>query len=208
LIAAACLIAVALGFSGLYRNSSGALLDRAQACMERGRHADAAELYEQVLDRSPEAIDSMAAPYTQALQSLPVRYAERARAAVQRNALTENPRAWFFLGFVCGKLEDLAGAAAAYETVIQMDPRFAEGYFNLGHVYALQKKYPDAEKMFRKTVELAPPFVDEALYNLALVVDLQGRKHECARYLQEALRANPGNEKAQAYMHKVAKTVL
>jgi serine/threonine protein kinase/cytochrome c-type biogenesis protein CcmH/NrfG len=210
LVAAAAVVAIfaASLFFGFQKVSSDSLLARAQACMISRDYCGAAGLYEKFLESFPSDIELVAEPYTRALQQLPASWAERAKGIVQQQALTENAQAWFFLGFVCGRLRDAAGAAAAYETAIQLNPKFAESYFNLGHIYAQEKKFSEAEALFRKVVELAPGYVDEALYNLAVVIERQGRTQESRRLLEQALSFNPRNEKAQSYLAKVSKAQL
>jgi tetratricopeptide (TPR) repeat protein len=206
--AAVVLLAAASAFFLFQKDPGRSMLERAEACMKSGDYAKAAEVYEQFLERYPAHIESIAAPYTRALQELPETRAERAKSILQQQALTENAQAWFLLGFVCNRLKDTAGAAAAYEAAIQFNPNFTESYFNLGHLYAQEKKYPQSEAMFRKVVELAPSYLDEALYNLAVVLDLQGKKEESSQCLQRALSANPHNEKARAYLVKQSKPRL
>jgi serine/threonine protein kinase len=80
---------------------------------------------------------------------------------------------------------------------VELDPRSADAYFNLGYIYAVDRNYSKAEEMYRQVVKLSPPYQDEALYNLGLVQEKQGKKKESMENLERALKINPQNEMAR-----------
>ena len=58
-----------------------------------------------------------------------------------------------------------AQAIRAYEKVVEVDPEFSGGYYNLGNLYYDMKRYDRAAAYFRKVIALKPDFV-EAYFNL------------------------------------------
>jgi Tfp pilus assembly protein PilF len=57
--------------------------------------------------------------------------------------------------------------------------------------------------MYTQVVKLAPPYLDEALYNLGLVQEKQGKKKQSMENLERAFQANPENERAQKILRKL-----
>ena len=51
---------------------------------------------------------------------------------------------------------DLAGAAASYESLLQIAPRLAPAYNNLGSLYIRQREYRKAEKVLKRGLEVDP----------------------------------------------------
>ena len=51
--------------------------------------------------------------------------------------------------------------------------------------------------MYAKVVTLSPTYVDEALFNLGMVQEKQGKRKEAVRNIEKALSINPGNEPAR-----------
>jgi TolA-binding protein len=86
---------------------------------------------------------------------------------------------------------------------VEVDPRSADAYFNLGYIYAVEKNYSKAEEMYSQVVKLSPPYQDEALYNLSLVQEKQGKKKPSRENLEQALKINPKNEMAQKLLKKL-----
>jgi tetratricopeptide (TPR) repeat protein len=107
------------------------------------------------------------------------------------------------LGLVYVKLKDFDNAKKTYQIVTELNPTSADAFFNLGYVQAVTKNYSKAEEMYKRVVELAPSYLDEALYNLALVQDKEGKREECIANLQKALSVNPENQLAKEYLGRV-----
>jgi len=76
-------------------------------------------------------------------------------------------------------------------------------YYNLGYIYAKIKNYEQAEEMFQRTVALSPSFLDEALYNLAIVQNLLGKQGEAIKNLEQALDVNPDNKPAKKHLEQI-----
>jgi len=118
----------------------------------------------------------------------------------------KNVQVHFRLGLVYMRLKDIPKAIGAYQKVIELDPQFTDGYFNLGFIYAKNKEYSKAEKMYEHAVKLAPSYLDEALFNLAIVQEKQGKKKESIENLEKALKINPQNEVAKKLLNKLKGT--
>jgi len=114
-----------------------------------------------------------------------------------------NIQGYFQLGLVYMALKNSPKAIEAYQTAIELDPKFVDAYFNLGYIFATKKNYSKAEQMYAQVVKLAPPYLDEALYNLSLVQEKQGKREQCVNNLERALQANPKNHMAQKFLDRL-----
>ena len=110
------------------------------------------------------------------------------------------------LGLVYMKLKDYPKAIGAYKKITELDSQFADAYFNLGYIYAINKDYSRAEDMYDRTVKLAPSYLDEALFNLSIVQEKQGKRKESIENLKKALKINPQNEMANKLLNKLKGT--
>jgi len=119
---------------------------------------------------------------------------------VLQQAVAKDPRsvqANFQLGHVYVKLKEYPNALSAYAKAGEIDPNFADAFFNMGYVHAVRKEYAKAERMYAKVVSLSPVYVDEALFNLGMVQEKQGKRKESLQNIEKALSINPGNEPAK-----------
>lgn len=94
-------------------------------------------------------------------------------------------------------------AKSLLQKAVELDPKSADAYFNLGYIHAVGRNYPKAEEMYSQTVKLSPPYLDEALFNLALVQERQGKKKQSMESLERAVKINPQNEMAQKLLKKL-----
>jgi tetratricopeptide (TPR) repeat protein len=101
------------------------------------------------------------------------------------------------------KQKNYAAATESYENVIRLNPQLPDSFFNLGYLYAMSKKYTQAEKMYVRVIELRPEYLDEALFNLALVQSKLDKKNEALTNVLKAVQINPKNELAQNYLKKM-----
>ncbi len=115
----------------------------------------------------------------------------------------ESVEGHFELGLVYAKLKNYSEAIKTYQKVAELAPKFPDIYFNLGYMYALSKDYAKAEEMYSKVVKLAPPYLDEALFNIAMVQEKQGKRKQCIENLKRALEVNPKNTLAKEYLNKL-----
>ena len=96
-----------------------------------------------------------------------------------------------------------AAAKSLLLKAVELNPKSADAYFNLGYIYAMERSYSKAEEMYSQTVRLSPPYLDEALFNLALVQEKQGKKKQSRENLERTLKVNPRNETAQKLLQKM-----
>ena len=114
-----------------------------------------------------------------------------------------NIQGHFQLGLVYMKLEDYPKAIETYNKVAGLDRQFPDTFFNLGYIYAKKKDYPKAEEMYGRVVNLAPAYLDEALFNLGMVQEKQGKRRQCIENLEQALKVNPNNDLAKKFLVKL-----
>lgn len=104
-----------------------------------------------------------------------------------------------------GKLYADAGrldkARENYLLASKLNPNLTEAFYDLGHIFALQGEYEEAEKMFARVVDQAPPYLDEALFNLAYAQNEQGFIEDAIASLRLALKENR-HHKAAAQLLK------
>jgi len=102
---------------------------------------------------------------------------------------------------------ELGRAAVSYLKAIELNPEFAEAYYDLGtHVYACQGMMQKAIACFQKTVDLKPAFA-EAHYNLAASYYRQGDYGAAIDCLNEVVDLKPKDSEAHlalgfAHLHE------
>jgi tetratricopeptide (TPR) repeat protein len=101
------------------------------------------------------------------------------------------------------KEKDYPKAVEVYKRVASLDPKFPDSYFNLGYIHAVNKEYGKAEEMYTRTVALAPSYLDEALFNLGMVQDKQGKRQQSIANLERAVQVNPKNEPARKLLENM-----
>jgi len=185
----------------LYQQAMDALVDK--------RFDDAIKFFEKLLQHGPGMQEKIAVPYAEALvgqaEKLAKTDVKKATSMLEKSTHInpDSEQAHFQLGMLFMKQKDYAKAIASYQNVIHINPEFPDTFFNLGFIYALSKDYPRAEEMYARVVELSPNYVDEALFNLALVQNEQGKKGDCMANLEKAVAINPKNVPAQNYLKKM-----
>lgn len=119
---------------------------------------------------------------------------------VLQQAIAKDPRSiqgHFQLGHAHVKLKEYPKALEEYAKAGEIDPKFADAFFNMGYVHAVRKEYAKAEQMYAKVVQLSPMYLDEALFNLGMVQEKQGKRKESLQNIEKSLSINPGNEPAR-----------
>jgi tetratricopeptide (TPR) repeat protein len=155
----------------------------------RGSGSPAAEL----LPLEQQALSLMA--------SEPQKAGELWRQVIER--APDNIRAHFNLGLVLLRREDYPQAIRAFERVLALDEGMTDARFNLGFAYAKMGRYDEATLQYGQVVDQAPAYLDEVLFNLAIVQDFQGDRQAAARSLHGALRYNPHNVRAISYLARM-----
>jgi len=94
---------------------------------------------------------------------------------------------------------DLAGAVTSYESLLQIAPRLAPAYNNLGSLYLRQHEYKKAAATLEKGLKIDPKMSSaSALLGIALYE--LGDYAAAGRSLQSALRANPKDNNAELFL--------
>jgi tetratricopeptide (TPR) repeat protein len=114
-----------------------------------------------------------------------------------------NIRAYFNLGLIQLKLADYPQAIAAFERVLELDPDMADARFNLGYAYVKVGRYMEAREAYARVADSMPKYLDEVLFNLAIVQDLQGDRQAAAQSLNNAIHFNPHNVRAISYLARM-----
>ena len=99
--------------------------------------------------------------------------------------------------------KDYSSAIETYLKVTELAPRQPDTFFNLGYMYTITKNYPEAVAMYERVVELRPDFMDEALFNLAVINQKMGERDRCIKNLEQAVAFNPGNLSAKKYLRQL-----
>jgi len=186
-------------------------LDEGRQALDEKRYADAVNLFEAALAENPDLKQDASAAYEKALReeanSLIKKEPDKAEALLLK-AVEVNPgsvKAHSKLGILYVQQKKYEQAIDEYKTVSRLDPSRTDAFFNLGYLYAVKKNYEDAEKMYKKVVELKPDYLDEALFNLAMVQKRMGNEDACIANLEKALEINPKNGRVKKYLNKLKK---
>ena len=91
---------------------------------------------------------------------------------------------------------------------MSLDPELKDALFNLGYLYATTGMLADSEEMLKRVVSLKPPYLDKALFNLAVVQQRQGNTKESIRTLERALAIGAENERIVFYLNQLRRGSL
>jgi tetratricopeptide (TPR) repeat protein len=188
-----------------------AKLEAGMEALKLGRFAEATKSFEESLTKNPSLLDRASKPYSQALRgeaaALTATDAPKARELLVKAVGLDpnNVDALSQLGGLSLREKDYAKAIENYEKVAKLDAKRADALFNLGYAYAVIKDYAKAEQAYGKVVDLAPPYLDEALFNLAMVQVKLGKRDQCVKNLERAIQVNPKNEGAKQYLETLKK---
>ncbi len=179
-------------------------LDLAKGALAQKNYQLALDLLETI--RLPDRLPEFKPLYSQALAGRAGRLLEKSpleaetmlKKAVAMDATNAEP--YFVLGQLYTRSKDYVRAIEAYDKAVGLDPDLADALFNLGFIYASTGMYEDAENMFAQAVRTHPPYLDKALFNLAMVQRKLGKKEESRITLERAVAVNPDNRKAQTYL--------
>ena len=181
-------------------------LDLAKGALAQKNYPLALELLDAT--RNTDRLPEFKLLYAQALTGQAGRLLEKSpleAETILREAValdSKNVEAYVVLGKIYTRSKDYARAIEAYQRAVGLDPDLADALFNLGFIYASTGMYEDAEKMFARVVRTRPPYLDKALFNLAMVQQKLGKKEESRTNLEKALAVKPDNQKAQTFLEK------
>jgi tetratricopeptide (TPR) repeat protein len=85
---------------------------------------------------------------------------------------------------------DAAGAVAELERLTARNPQHADAWFNLGYLHDQAERPVDAERCFRRALELRPN-IDRAWYGLGLVLVRQHRLDEAIDAFRQTIKLQP-----------------
>lgn len=190
-------------------SANAGLVRAAVAALDEKKYTQAVELLKSAVSESPSRKAELLPYYTRALlgQASELAAAEPERAeqlltrAVELNP--QDPETLFQQGLFYTDQQNHAKAIAAYNKAAELNPGHPNIYYNLGYIYAKTRDYAKAEQMFEQTVRLSPPFLDEALFNLAMVQRRLGKRQLAVKNLKLALEANPDNRMAREYLDRI-----
>lgn len=95
-------------------------------------------------------------------------------------------------------LHDLGLDEEAYEAIdaaIEIDPGFADAYYQRAVVLMSEERLEEAERDYRRALELAPSHTP-AMNDLAVLLMVQGRNEEARRLLEQVLEINSDDKVA------------
>lgn len=207
--AAVLLAFILVAVSAAVETPDDAAYQKAMLALINRQFPEAINSFAQLSTGNPALNDKIALPYAEALLGLAdaLRKKDPQQAiSLFRKALQLNPqsvRAHFQLGLVLTRQKAYAAAIENYQKAIALNPQFPDTYFNLGFIYAVSRDFAKAEEMYTQTVALNPDYLDEALFNLALVQSKQNKKEQSMANLNKALVVNPENQAAQNYLNQL-----
>ncbi|WP_197491014.1 tetratricopeptide repeat protein [Planctomyces sp. SH-PL62] len=107
------------------------------------------------------------------------------------------------MGYLFDAAGDLEKATAWYTNAVEADPDHAAGRIFLGGVLTRQGRLHEAEEVHRAGVACEKGRVDEAYFNLGLVLRCRERFHEAAECFREAIRLDPEYREARSALRDV-----
>lgn len=97
------------------------------------------------------------------------------------------------LGVSYKKIGRIKEAMDCYIKAIQIDPNQAEGYYNIGNIYAINKKYDVAKKFYLKAIEVDPGSA-RAYNNLGNIYFETGDLNKALECYNNAINLEPNYE--------------
>lgn len=181
-------------------------IEKALEALRDRRYETAAALFQSLWKQKPEWKTQIRVPFAESLEQWAISIKEeepkKATEILERAMAIDSTRACTRFELAC--LYTASGrpkkAAQIYEPVALKEPPIPEALFNLAYFHAMARNYDRAESLYTRLISLAPPYLDEVLFNLALVQEKQGKQASCLKNLQKAVALNPSNETARSYL--------
>jgi predicted O-linked N-acetylglucosamine transferase (SPINDLY family) len=205
-------------------NAIELILLKARNAEKRGEHAEAAALYEAILQRFPgnararKSLDALLRAQAEAAGTVPrteldpllVLYREgRIEAAIEQatELARRYPQALVLhnlIGVSNLRLQRQAEAAAAFRSAIAIKPDFAEAHNNLGIALKNLGEHEAAVASYRQAIECKPDYAD-AHNNLGVTLKILGRPAEAVACYERALEIKPDYADAHNNMGNMLK---
>ena len=184
-------------------------INAAREALRAGQFSSAIALFEAILAGDNSATEKFSDDYVEALQGraeeLIATDPESAKELLLK-ALNIKPSSVAVLsrlGFIYLRDNHYPQAIDTYLKVAELEPQQPNAFFNLGYIYAVTEDYTRAKEMYVRVVQLEPAFLDEALFNLAMVQEQLGERRQCLKSLEQAIKINPDNASALAYLNQI-----
>jgi serine/threonine protein kinase/Flp pilus assembly protein TadD len=181
----------------------------ARQAFEAKQYDSAVAMYDALLAAEPAALGEFSADYSAALQGMAdellatdLPAAKSLLLKAQELESTSVP-VLLNLGYVYLSENDFPRAIVSYRKAAELEPLRPESFFNLGYIYATTEDFPQAREMYVRVVKLEPDFLDEALFNLAMVQEQLGERRQCVKNLKRAIDINPANTSAAALLEQI-----
>lgn len=100
------------------------------------------------------------------------------------------PETWLLQGRLEMLSKQLAAAEQSLRHHLELAPRSAQGWFQLGTALLSQNRFPEAAAAYAKATEIKPDF-GPAFFNQAMALARAGRLDEAMAALRETIRHNP-----------------
>jgi len=181
----------------------------ARDALQAKQFSSAVALFEAVLADDKSAIKGFSDAYVAALQGWAEELISTDRESAKGlllKALDIKPASVTVLsklGFIYLRDNHYGQAIDTYQKVAELEPQQPNAFFNLGYIYAVTEDYARAKEMYARVVQLEPAFLDEALFNLAMVQEQLGERRQCLKSLKQAIKINPDNASALAYLNQI-----
>ena len=191
------------GRPGTAAPTTVARLAHAMQLHQRGKLAEAASAYQEILARQPDHPEALNYAGLLAYQ---MGQRERGLAQIERSVALagEDPTLLCNLGKVLQDLGRLEQAAAQYWRALARDPRHLEARFLLGTALELSGRLEDAEAAYRQALELDHR-ITGAYRNLGNLCRRQGRAAEAVAWFRQALEIAPGDPVIHCDLARVLK---
>ena len=170
-------------------------IELAIVLQKNGQLAEAADLFERVLDRAPD--HPRALHYAGVLAHQQGR-GDEAVALIEKSLVLapDNADAFSNLGIVHQSAGRLDAAVEAYRRAIAVAPRHANAHSNLGVLLRATGHPGDAEAEYRAAIALEPDHVD-AYTNLGILLNSLNRSEEAAACFSKAITLRPTHHDAR-----------
>jgi len=190
-------------------DTAGDQIKAARQALAAKQFSSAVAMFESVLVTDTSALNGFSADFAAALQGMAEELLATdppsAKSALLK-ALELEPAsvaALSKLGYIYVRENDYPHAIDSYQKVAELEPLLPDTFFNLGYIYAITADYAQAKEMYTRVVKLEPEFLDEALFNLAMVQEQLGERSQCVKSLKRAIAINPANNSAAAFLKQI-----
>lgn len=163
--------------------------ETALAHHQAGRIAEAAALYQQVLQADPRHIDALhllgVAAHQSGHNEKAVQYISRAIALGGGDPVFHGN-----LGEAYQALGKLDEAARCYRQALRLDPSAPQAHLRLGDIHRVQGRFDSAELEYQEALRLRPAYAD-ALEKLGVVLRERGDPAGAIAHFEQALEIDP-----------------